>query len=298
MSAEKFLSIVIPSYNSKNWITKCLNSLSDQAQREDVEVIVVDSSKEDIEGFLLEKYPFISFVRLSERTYPGKARTIGIGRTNGSVIAFIDTDCIACEGWVSKIIEAHKNGKNVVGGPIKNATPKNLVGSAEYLLEFSEMIPAMPEGKVRFIPTCNISFKKNIFNQIGKLEDTIKGSDALFCRKISLLGESIFFKRDITVAHYNRTSFKKYMKNQYDLGFGGAQVRTLEEQVGAILIKAPILIPLIPGARTFLIGRRLLKNDKKLFFHFILVYPLIFWGLLAYTKGFWDGFLKTKKKDD
>jgi GT2 family glycosyltransferase len=288
-SNEIFLSIVIPSYNSKHWIAHCLDSLKDQVQRDDVEVIVVDSSEDDLTPFIREQYPFVQTHHLPQRAYPGTARTHGIRQSHGQVIAFIDTDCKASGDWVERIITEQKNGKNVVGGPVANGTPKSLVGTAEYILEFSELVPSMPEGKVRFIPTCNISFKRSVFDQIGKIEDTIKGSDALFCRKITLLGEPIYFQRSITVWHSNRTSLKKYLQNQYDIGVGAAQVRKKESQVGAVLVKYPILIPLIPFARTLLIGKRFFKYDKKLFLQFLGLYPLIFLGIVAYTKGFWDG---------
>ena len=292
-----FLSIVIPSYNSEKCISQCLASLRQQTQRDDVEVIVVDSSPEDISDFIHEKFPFVRVTHLNERTFPGTARTVGIAKAHGSRIAFIDTDCRAGDSWVDRIIAAHKNDKNVVGGSVANGTPRSLVGTAEYLIEFNEHIPAMPVGHVRFIPTCNISFKRGVFEKIGKLEDTIKGSDTLFCRRILLSGESIYFDRDITVWHINRTSLEKYLRNQYDLGFGGAQVRTMvEDQVGDILVHMPILIPFIPAARTLLIGRRLFKHDKRLFLQFLGLYPLVFLGLVAYSKGFWDG-LKAVKKE-
>ena len=286
---DVFLSIVIPSYNSRRWISRCLTSLQEQVQRDDVEVLVVDSSEEDLTDFVRRHYPFVRTLYLEQRAYPGTARTIGVQNARGSVIAFIDTDCKAGEGWVERIIQQHRDGKNVVGGPVANGTPWSLVGTAEYLLEFSELVPAMPEGPVRFIPTCNLSFKKSVFEKIGKLEDTIKGSDALFCRKINLLGEKIYFDRGIVVWHANRKELNKYLRNQYDIGFGAAQVRKMENQLGAVLVKQPWLIPLIPFARTLLIGKRFLKHDRKLFLKFVGLYPLIFLGLLAYTKGFWDG---------
>ncbi len=289
-----FLSIVIPSYNSKAWLPLCLNSIREQAERPDVEVIVVDSSEADITPFLQERFPFVTPIHLKERAFPGTARTAGIARAQGEVIAFIDTDCEANDTWIHNIIESQKNGKNVVGGPVANGTVRSFVGTAEYLLEFSEMVPTMPEGDVRFIPTCNISFKKSVFDKIGKIEDTIKGSDALFCRKIKLLGESIYFHHGITVKHHNRMSLKSVLKNQYEIGFGGAQVRTMEDQVGGILVKLPVLIPLIPFARTFLIAKRFFKHDRGLFLQFWGLYPLIFAGLVAYTIGFWKGLKAVK----
>lgn len=284
-----FLSIVIPAYNSKAWLPVCLGSIRDQVQRPDVEVIVVDSSESDLTPFLNERYPFVRTFHLPQRAFPGTARTYGIRQARGEVIAFIDTDCQANETWVHNIVESQKNGKNVVGGPVANGTPRSFVGTAEYLLEFSEMAPAMPEGKVRFIPTCNISFKRSVFDKVGKIEDTIKGSDALFCRKINLLGESIYFHHGIRVRHHNRTNLRKVLRNQYQIGFGGAQVRMLQDQVGGILVRVPALIPLIPLARTFLIARRFFKHDRGLFLQFWGLYPLIFLGLVAYTVGFWRG---------
>lgn len=285
---EISLSIVIPSYNSMHCISRCLDSLQPQVQRRDVEVIVVDSSEEDLSHYIRSKYPFVQTYHLPTRAFPGTARTYGVTKSRGTVIAFIDTDCKAADGWVSEIISEQKNGKSVVGGPVANGTPKNLIGTAEYLLEFSELVPAMPKGKVRFIPTCNISFKRSIFDQIGKIEDTIKGSDALFCRKITLLGEPIYFHHGIKVWHSNRTSLRKYLRNQYDVGFGGAQVRKMESQLGAVLVRVPLFIPLIPIARTLLIGIRFLTHDSRLFLQFVVLYPLILLGMLAYTKGFWD----------
>lgn len=293
--SDIFLSIVIPSYNSERWLDPCLASLEPQIHRPDVEVIIVDSSEKDITPAIRDKFPFVKTYHLEQRAYPGTARTVGISKSSGDVIAFIDTDCVAVEGWVDRIISEQHNGKNVVGGPVANGTPRHPVGIAEYLLEFSELVPAMPEGKVRFIPTCNISFKRSVYDKIGKIEDTIKGSDALFCRKINLLGESIWFDHRIVVWHTNRMILKKVMKNQYDIGFGASQVRLKEKQVGAILVKIPALIPLIPAARTLLIGKRFLKHDRKLFLQFIAVYPLIFLGLIAYSWGFWKGLRAARK---
>jgi len=288
------LSIVIPSYNSKAFIGHCLESLQEQVQSQPCEVIVVDSSPEDISPLIKERYPFVRTVHLAQQTYPGTARTIGIRASQAPVIAFTDTDCRVDGNWVKNVLAAHANGKQVVGGPVCNGTPWHPVGTAEYLLEFSELIPSQPGRPVRFIPTCNISFRRSVFDKIGKLEDSIKGSDALFARQINLLGEKIHFDPAIRIWHTNRKSLKKYLLNQFHCGKGGAEVRLREKQRGAILVRLPILIPLLPLARTLLIAGRFLKHDLKSFFLFWLLYPLVFLGMLAYTYGFWKGYHGSK----
>jgi GT2 family glycosyltransferase len=284
------LSIVIPSYNSRAQISHCLESLREQVQNRPCEVIVVDSSPEDISPFIKDRFPFVRTIHLQKQTYPGTARTIGIRASRAPVIAFTDTDCRVSPHWVKRILAAHENGKQVVGGPVCNGTPWHPVGTAEYLLEFSELVPGHPSRVVRFIPTCNISFRRSVFDKIGKLEDSIKGSDALFARQINLQGEKIFFDREICIWHTNRKSLKRYLINQLHCGKGGAEVRLKEKQRGAILVRWPILIPLIPFARTLLIAGRFLKHDLGSFVRFWLLYPLIFLGMIAYTYGFWKGY--------
>lgn len=288
------LSIVIPSYNSKPVIVNCLNSLKEQARELPCEIIVVDSSPEDISPLIKERFPFVRTIHLPQQTYPGTARTIGIRASHAPVIAFTDTDCRVEANWARNIIAAHENGKQVVGGPVCNGTPWHPVGTAEYLLEFSELIPGQPSRPVRFIPTCNISFRRSVFDKIGKLEDSIKGSDALFARQINLLGEKIYFEQTIRIWHINRKSLKKYLINQFHCGKGGAEVRLKEKQRGAILVRFPVFIPLIPIARTLLIAGRFLKYDFGCFVRFWLLYPLIFMGMVAYTYGFWKGYRGSK----
>jgi GT2 family glycosyltransferase len=284
------LAIVIPSYNSKSVIANCLNSLKEQTQNLPCEIIVVDSSPEDISPLVEQRFPFVRTIHLPQQAYPGTARTIGIRASRAPVIAFTDTDCRVDAQWVNNILAAHANGKHVVGGPVCNGTPWHPVGTAEYLLEFSELIPGQPAGPVRFIPTCNLSFQRSVFDKIGKLEDSIKGSDALFARQINLLGEKIYFDPAVRIWHTNRRSLKKFLINQFHCGKGGAEVRLKEKQRGAILVRLPILIPLIPFARTLLIAGRFLKYDFGSFLRFWLLYPLIFLGMLAYTYGFWKGY--------
>jgi GT2 family glycosyltransferase len=288
------LSIVIPSYKSTGQIANCLESLREQVQHRQCEVIVVDSSPEDISPFIKDRFPFVRTIHLPKQTYPGTARTIGIHASRAPIIAFTDTDCRVDPQWVKKILAAHENGKQVVGGPVCNGTPWHPVGTAEYLLEFSELVPGHPSRAVRFIPTCNISFKRSVFDKIGKLEDSIKGSDALFARQINLLGEKVFFEREICIWHTNRKSLKKYLVNQFHCGKGGAEVRLKEKQRGAVLVRWPILIPLIPFARTLLIAGRFLRYDFGGFVRFWLLYPLIFMGMVAYTYGFWRGYRGSK----
>jgi len=295
VSSEKVdVSVIVPSYNSRALITNCLRSILQQKTKCNYEVIVVDSSKDRTSNLIKRTFPSVKVIELKHRTYPGKARNIGIKNSKGQIIVFTDTDCVVTQDWLENIIQAHKKkeGPRVIGGAVCNGTPKNFVGSAEYLLEFNEFTPALPEGEARLLPTCNVSFRREIFEEHGYLDNIIKGSDTLFSRRIVDRGEKIYFTPDFKVYHKNRTNLIKFLKNQYELGLGSAQARKRKEMRGSILVKVPILIPFIPIKRLLGIGERLLHQNKRLFFYFIMTIPFIIVGLLSYTWGFLRGAIR------
>ena len=223
-----FLSIVIPAYNSKAWLPQCLDSIKEQVNRPEVEVIIVDSSEEDVTPFINERYPFVRTFHLPERAFPGTARTFGISKAKGEVIAFIDTDCEANDAWIANIITSQRNGRNVVGGPVANGTPDSLIGTSEYLLEFSEMAPAMPEGDVRFIPTCNISFKKSaphhILDAAGAAADPADVHPLAVVERGRLSKERVFHcNREIDMQRRNHI-FSVHFGKQWKIGRAGIEL--------------------------------------------------------------------------
>jgi len=289
-------SVIIPSYNSKKHILRCLNSVSAQGTDFPYEIILVDSSEDDTLDRIPKGFPGLKTVKLSRRTFPGTARNIGIQQAEGEYIAFTDADCEVEREWLAKLVSWHRRGKRVVGGAVLNGTPESAVGTAEYLIEFKEFLPSRPAGNVEFLPTCNLSFHRKIFKDHGYLEDVVKGSDTLFCRKITRKGETILFDPTIRVRHWNRTQFKHFLRNQMELGLGSARIRGKFKMPGSFLVRkgvrlgAPIWVGLLPFFRLYLLGKILLtQQERALFLKLLVLLPLIFSGQLAYAWGFMKG---------
>ena len=57
MKSDPFISIVIPSYNSRKTIIQCLNSVLNQSYRNIEEVIIIDSSVDGIDNIIRPTYP-------------------------------------------------------------------------------------------------------------------------------------------------------------------------------------------------------------------------------------------------
>ncbi|NWG32650.1 MAG: glycosyltransferase [Rhodocyclaceae bacterium] len=288
------ISVVIPSYKPGSIFTECLHSVVTQRIDVPYEVIVVDSSPKPIGSQFSSQFPQVQFVHLDRRALPGKARSIGAQMAKGDVVCFIDTDCIADPEWLKWLWEAQSQGYSVAGGSVLNGTPKSVIGTAEYLLEFNEFNPLAPARNVRALPSCNLSVHQQIFKRVGYFPDFMKGEDTIFCERVYALGESIRFVPQARILHMNRTGFSHFIKNQVALGEGAVECRRRTQRPGAFLTRMPPLLPLLPLYRTLAISRRLLGSDLKLFIRFIFLYPFIFLGLISHAWGFIRGPYRSK----
>ena len=89
------LTVIIPVFNTMEYLKKCLDSIVNQTLKE-IEIIVVDdASTQDIYSFLKREYPkaeSIKYIRNNQSLKPGGARNKGIKIAQGKYIAFCDSD--------------------------------------------------------------------------------------------------------------------------------------------------------------------------------------------------------------
>lgn len=96
------VSVVVPLYNKRHYILRCLDSISRQTMS-DFEVIVVDDGSQDGGGILAQHVqdPRMRVVRQTNRGV-GAARNRGILESAGNLIAFLDAD----DSWEPQFLEA------------------------------------------------------------------------------------------------------------------------------------------------------------------------------------------------
>ena len=92
------ISIIIPVYNSENYIERCMESLVNQTL-EDIEIIVVDDGSTDNSYSILERFAKkdsrIKIIQ-QENAKQGAARNNGLRNALGDYITFVDID-----DWIS-----------------------------------------------------------------------------------------------------------------------------------------------------------------------------------------------------
>jgi glycosyltransferase involved in cell wall biosynthesis len=94
------VSVIIPTYNRENFITKAIDSVMAQTYR-NVEVVVIDDGSTDNTFSLVGQYgKTVTYFYQENRGIAG-ARNAGIRKSNGDYIAFLDSD----DYWVPEKLE-------------------------------------------------------------------------------------------------------------------------------------------------------------------------------------------------
>ena len=94
-----FVSVVVPVYNTRNYLKKCLDSLLAQSL-DALEILVVDDGSDDGSSEIIDAYArnFKNIVPIHKKNEGvASAYNIGIKKARGSYIGFIDSD-----DWVDK----------------------------------------------------------------------------------------------------------------------------------------------------------------------------------------------------
>ena len=94
MTYSPLVTVIIPTYNRREWIGICLDSVKAQTYKQ-IETLVIDDGSTDGTVELLRSDPRYSFARLHVQPKNGGAsvaRNTGIEMARGELIVFIDSD--------------------------------------------------------------------------------------------------------------------------------------------------------------------------------------------------------------
>ena len=93
---EKLISVIIVSFNSKDFLDKCLKSLLNTSlEKRQLEIIVIDNASTDRTfEFFRKKYPSIIIYRNKQNLGFAKANNLGIKKAQGKYILLLNPDTV------------------------------------------------------------------------------------------------------------------------------------------------------------------------------------------------------------
>ncbi len=96
-------SVVIPNWNGRRWLERCLASTARQTQTP-AEVVVVDNGSDDgsVE-YLRAEHPAVQLLELGRNTGFAHAANRGVGAAQNELVALVNADVVLAEDWLSRV---------------------------------------------------------------------------------------------------------------------------------------------------------------------------------------------------
>ncbi len=193
------LSIIIPIYNSKRYLHKCISSLANQLDAE-AEIILIDDGSTDGSGDICDAFSTqYANIKVFHKANAGvsSARNLGLAKACGRYIAWVDSDDYVAENWYSAIKEVLLQDIDIVCFDhyrVEHNKSKAVVyGGTSRLLEKNAYIAELTlDDKVKSYLWMSV-FKKDLFASIKFPTDTSLMEDYSIIHKLFYKADSIYY---------------------------------------------------------------------------------------------------------
>jgi len=283
-----FVSVILPVYNGERYIKKCLESLMNQSYPKDkYEVIVIDNGSSDSTVEILKTITNSQIQVLYESKRGSyAARNTGVSHSEGEILAFIDSDCVADNNWLMLGVYNLKliNNQGVIGGRVEFFSDITNSWGVFDTATFLNQEKAVKSGTA---VTANLFVPKEIFLKIGLFDDELQsGGDVEWTKRCKDKGYILKYCSEVLVYHPVRSSFKELSKKCFRVGYGNGQILRKNKRFYAI-IKPSVSIPVIKKFRN--ISRQFKTKEQCLILR--LVGVVIIMQIINYygkLKGFYN----------
>jgi glycosyltransferase involved in cell wall biosynthesis len=275
-------SVVIPAYRAAPTLGRVLDALAPQLGAERDAVVVISDPADEEARLPLDRWPGVRVLEVPEQAFPGRARNLGAFHCDGELLAFLDADCVPDPEWLDRLEAALEPGFEAVAGAIINGTARSRTGTAEYLLECSEVFARHPRPR-RHACGANLLVRRERFIAAGGFrEDLRTGEDTVLTFPIAAAG-SLAFAADARVAHLNRTRMRPFLINQRRQGVGFGAICRLHPYPNRWVSRGPAVV--LAGILRLVALARCLAWNPELIPHAARAAPHLLLGTAAWNVG-------------
>ncbi len=216
------VSVVIPVRDAEHTLTECIAALAAQNPGDgSVELIFVDNGSIDSSLRILRA---AAGIRVLEESRPGAypARNTGVGEARGRIIAFIDPDCVADQGWIRSVIDAFDDQTcSLLLGqrrPYPDVGLNRLLGDYEVTKDRWVIASHQPLKYYGF--TNNMAVRREAWDACGPFIDLPRGSDTIFVRRLvdSAGCGAVRFVPEMLVSHREIDGPLMYLSKAFTYG--------------------------------------------------------------------------------
>jgi len=263
-----FVSIIVASFNRKEWLGKCLPPLKEiNYPKNRFEVIVVDDGSTDgSANFLEKKFKWVKVFSLAKNSGAAIAKNVGIENAKGEYFYFLDSDVIPDRDALVELVKVAEADEKigVCGSKVVNDYDNKIQTTGDYLSVFGQLIHrGMNEKDVNqfnrteevfSFPSCGLLAKRKILKKMKYAFDPayfIYYEDNDFCWRVRLLGYKAVFAPNSVVFHRGVHSIEDiksisiYRTYRNKLWSFRKNFRTPLKQIFLLMVSATILLGII-----------------------------------------------------
>jgi GT2 family glycosyltransferase/glycosyltransferase involved in cell wall biosynthesis len=231
------VSVIVPTYNRKESLLRCLEALAGQSiLPQEFEVVVVDDGSCDgtEEALRANRYSFrVKYVRQENRG-PGAARNEGLRHAEGELVLYIGDDIIAEADLLEQHLITHatrtESGAAILGHidwpPRQRRSPVMDFVCGESTLQFAyHFIPTLTSLDYRFFYTSNISLKRRFLTEAavdGVVFDPrftfAAFEDSEFALRLERRGLSIHYCAEAKAYHHHWMDLESFARREHRAG--------------------------------------------------------------------------------
>lgn len=211
------ISVVVPTRGSLD-LEECLASLRKQKKRPAEIIAVSDRQHASRTGAIARRYG--ARIILDNHGTIGGAYATGAAEAKGSIVAFIDDDCIAPPDWTAKIEKEFEHDIDVVSGEDPLPPKASFFQKAAYQIDKARMMtkPAYGAKAKSRLRAANIAYRKRVFEK-ESFNPRLKGlQEPEFHHRLFKAGFRMKFDPSLRVYHKRRDSLPGIFSQIYRNG--------------------------------------------------------------------------------
>jgi len=232
------ISIVVPTFDRPEALPRCLDGIAAMAGAgPDLEVVVVNDGGEPPSRAVIERLRGRLDVRVIDqrRAGPAAARNAGAERARGTVVAFLDDDCVPQQGWLAALaVRCAAEPDAAIGGRTINALPENPYSTASQLVVDHLYAHHNADGRAAtFLASNNVAFPRRELLEIGSFDARFPrpaGEDRDLCDRWHRLGRRMVFAPEAVVRHAHVLGMGTFWRQHFDYGRGAFSFRRARAQ--------------------------------------------------------------------
>ena len=220
------LSIIIPVYNTKQYLSRCLESVLNQSYT-DIELLLVDDGGTDGSGDVCDAYAEKdSRIRVFHQENGGvsSARNMGLGHATGEWIYFVDSDDEVLPDGIQTLVNCISDEVDIVmGGYVdvdENGVPFEVYERTELTLSKKHSLVSLYGGYGSFYPYCGYLWMRLLRRRV------IQEHHLLFDPAIAIKEDTLFLTQYVCksngITRQTTTPVYKYYRRS-DSAMGKAE---------------------------------------------------------------------------